>query len=89
MVPPKIEARRTVLVVITVVLIDFCRSFVLSIHGSVELSSVMAGGRLTFPIIAVDFKTSHFQDIRFVDSLHDSLLTRYIKRGYGKEYRKS
>jgi len=80
-VPPKIEARRTIFVVLTVVLINFCRSFVLSIYGSIEFSSVMAGRRLTFPIIAVDFKPSHFQDIRFVNSLHDSLLTRYIKRG--------
>ena len=70
MVSPKIETGWSVFIVLAIVSVYFGRSRVFSIHSRIEFTSVMACRRLTFPIIAVDFKTGHFQDIRFIYSLH-------------------
>lgn len=70
MVSPKIEAGWTVFVVLTIVSVNFCSSRMLSIYSRIEFASVMTGRRLTFPIVAINLETCHFEDICFIDSLH-------------------
>lgn len=66
----EVETRRSVVLGVAVHLVYFRSSFVLLLNGCIEFASMVAGSRLSFAVIAIDLKTSHFDFIILINALN-------------------